>query len=700
MVVQHNLTAMNANRYLGINNSKLSKSLEKLSSGYAINRAGDNAAGLAVSEKMRSQIAGMTQAVKNAQDGISMVQTFEGALTETDSILQRMKTLADQMANGTYDDPVDRTAAQQEFLQLNDELDQIADTDFNGVVVLNGGVMSDGVKADENGLIDYRAAKAAAGTATESVDVGTKETHAVLDNATYNKDVADDIWETAGIDSKVEKAQITFTYDGEKWVGTSVVDSATGKVIKSADASAITTAPGNDNTGKGGFVMTAGGSSLTAVFDEMDIGGSGRPAAAGDTVTFEFENKNDVKYAPNNAAVAEDSFKPTGVMANAKTNPEFKLDASITDDAMTKDVADALDALKAAKFSVNYDQGVLDVGNELVCDNADITLAVGANAGEFTVTHANGTVLGTITIDTADITGDTPATAATATFSAGVTAGTAFDAATATATDDITFTYDAGTGNWIGDDAVTTTIANATGDFTAYGFAGPMTGMTNGSTITFKAAKAAQAGGVDTNATGSVDFKIDVAAYNVPADAPVEAHVVETSDAAKEAAAGFKVSISDAFKNSETLMTYKESIILQAGARTKDAVEFTFKYNSEAIGDLTADLNCTAKGLGTDKLTLSTQKDANKAIDKIDQAINKVSLVRGTFGAIQNRLEHKIDNLNVSVENLTSAESQIRDTNMPQEMMNFTKQQILAQASQSMLAQANQLPQGVLSLLQ
>ena len=147
-------------------------------------------------------------------------------------------------------------------------------------------------------------------------------------------------------------------------------------------------------------------------------------------------------------------------------------------------------------------------------------------------------------------------------------------------------------------------------------------------------------------------------------------------------------------------MTYKDSIILQTGARTKDAVNFTFKYDSDAIGDLKADLNCTAKGLGTDKLNLSSQKSANYAIDKIDQAINKVSLVRGTFGAIQNRLEHKIDNLNVSVENLTSAESQIRDTNMPQEMMNFTKQQILAQASQSMLAQANQLPQGVLSLLQ
>lgn len=692
MVVQHNLTAMNANRYLGINNSKLSKSLEKLSSGYAINRAGDNAAGLAVSEKMRSQIAGMTQAVKNAQDGISMVQTFEGALTETDSILQRMKTLADQMANGTYDDPVDRTAAQQEFLQLNDELDQIADTDFNGVVVLNGGVMSDGVKADKNGLIDYRAAKAAAGTATESVDVGTKETHAVLDNAAYNKDVADDIWETAGIDKDVTKAQITFTYDGEKWVGTSVVDSATGKVIKGADASAITTAAGNDNKGKGGFVMTAGGSSLTAVFDEMDIGGSGRPAAAGDTITFEFENTNDAKYAPNNAAIAEDSFTPANdTVKGAADTIKFELDADLIDDVMTEDIAKALDALKEATFDTTYTAGVAGAIN--MTDGTGL-LVIDAN-GVVTVA-ADGTKLGTVTAG--DIETNNPATAAqpaTATASdAGVTV-TINDDTKITA--DVTLTWNAGAGQW--EDGNGNNYANSTQMNNALGVS--YTG-TEAGTITIKAAVAANPGGQgpDANVAGKVEFKIDVAAYNAPADAPVEAHVVETSDAAKEAAAGFKVSISDAFKNSETLMTYKESIILQAGARTKDAVEFTFKYNSEAIGDLTADLNCTAKGLGTDKLTLSTQKDANKAIDKIDQAINKVSLVRGTFGAIQNRLEHKIDNLNVSVENLTSAESQIRDTNMPQEMMNFTKQQILAQASQSMLAQANQLPQGVLSLLQ
>ncbi|MBP1560071.1 MAG: hypothetical protein J6C96_02350 [Oscillospiraceae bacterium] len=161
-----------------------------------------------------------------------------------------------------------------------------------------------------------------------------------------------------------------------------------------------------------------------------------------------------------------------------------------------------------------------------------------------------------------------------------------------------------------------------------------------------------------------------------------------------------EVSKSNAFSKSEAQMTYKKSITLQVGSRTKDAVDFTFQYNSTAMGKLAPDLNCTAYGLGTDALTLSTQEDANYAIDKIDQAINKVSMVRGTFGAIQNRLEHKIDNLNVTTENLTSAESRIRDTNMAEEMMNFTKQQILSQASQSMLAQANQLPQGVLSLLQ
>lgn len=138
---------------------------------------------------------------------------------------------------------------------------------------------------------------------------------------------------------------------------------------------------------------------------------------------------------------------------------------------------------------------------------------------------------------------------------------------------------------------------------------------------------------------------------------------------------------------------------MQAGARTKDSVKITFAYTAHGIGDLTADLDCTAKGLGMDTLTLSAQESANLAIDRLDHALCKVSMIRSTFGAAQNRLEHKIDNLNNTAENLTSAESRIRDTDMAQEMTEFTKNQILTQSSQAMLAQANMLPQQAMSLI-
>jgi flagellin len=156
-------------------------------------------------------------------------------------------------------------------------------------------------------------------------------------------------------------------------------------------------------------------------------------------------------------------------------------------------------------------------------------------------------------------------------------------------------------------------------------------------------------------------------------------------------------------------------VALQVGARTKDLKNYDFHYahvwantgdsagtKAKAIGELTGDINTTAAGLGmvTDTLNLSTQTNANAAIDQVDHAINKVSMIRATFGAIQNRLEHKVDNLNNTDENLTAAESRIRDTDMAREVVKNSKLQILAQASQAMLAQANQLPQSVMQFLQ
>ena len=138
MVIQHNMQAANANRQLGTIVSNQSKATEKLSSGYRINRAADDAAGLSISEKMRSQIRGLNQASTNAEDGISLIQTAEGALTESHSILQRMRELSVQAANGTETDD-DREAVQNEISQLQDELDRIADTtEFNTMKLLNG----------------------------------------------------------------------------------------------------------------------------------------------------------------------------------------------------------------------------------------------------------------------------------------------------------------------------------------------------------------------------------------------------------------------------------------------------------------------------------------------------------------------------------------------------------------------------------
>lgn len=139
MRIQHNISALNAHRQLTANNTNISKNLEKLSSGYKINRAADDAAGLAISEKMRAQIRGLDQAVNNANDGISLIQTAEGALNETHSILQRMRELAVQSANGTYQDDVDRANLNDEITALKSEVDRIANsTHFNKVNLLDG----------------------------------------------------------------------------------------------------------------------------------------------------------------------------------------------------------------------------------------------------------------------------------------------------------------------------------------------------------------------------------------------------------------------------------------------------------------------------------------------------------------------------------------------------------------------------------
>ena len=219
MIVQHNITAMNANRMLGMTTNSLSKSTEKLSSGYRINRAADDAAGLTISEKMRKQIRGLDQASTNAEDGVSAVQTAEGALTEVHSMLQRMNELAVQASNGTNSQS-DRQAIQDEISQLTTEIDRVAETTkFNETYLLKGddGTKKLNLKAHDAGLAGTLTDNGD-GTATfkmkdlnagDKVTIGGKEY-----TIAATKTEAEDLFKTAQADETVTIDGTSYTIKG------------------------------------------------------------------------------------------------------------------------------------------------------------------------------------------------------------------------------------------------------------------------------------------------------------------------------------------------------------------------------------------------------------------------------------------------------------------------------------------------------
>lgn len=576
MVVQHNMNALNAYNKLNTNVAGLKKSSEKLSSGYRINRAGDDAAGLAISEKMRSQIRGLTQAKRNSQDGISMIQTFEGATQESHSILQRMKELASESANGTYQDEVDRDAIQLEFDQLNDELDQISDTDFNGVVMLNGGEMADGTKAT-NGKFDY------VNSVRNAQQLGTAGNYVTA----ISKDMTD-------ANAKAIKAEtVTFT--------AAVADD--GKVTWTASKGNLNGAVGTQDNG--GFT-----------YANASIHVDTTKVVSGDTIVLEF--------APGTDAVANQAKvigTNTDYGTTTKADFEGKVPVLTTAAVTNEKMAGAQNAL----------------------DNLTITMGVVAGTKDVDI-KLNGKALG------ADA--DTYA--------------------------EFTKTED---GGYLG--------ANNAGEI-KYFAKGDTTGIVVGSLSNITDGKGELANNATTTGTATVDVNVTKASYTAAKGPTI--NLVEPDS---------KVSEANSNKTATAPLTYSDHMVLQTGSRTKDSVDFTFKYTTDGMGDLKSnlDLSSRANGLNTKNLSLATQEDANTAIDKIDNAINKVSMVRATFGATQNRLEHKIENLTTNAENLTEAESTIRDTDMASEMLNYTKFNVLQQAAQSMLAQANQQPQSILQLL-
>ena len=625
MVVQHNMQAMNANRMLNVTTSTQSKATEKLSSGYKINRAADDAAGLTISEKMRKQIKGLDRASTNAEDGVSSVQTAEGALTEVHSMLQRMNELAVQASNGTNSES-DRSAIQDEIDQLTTEIDRVAETTkFNETYLLKGntaGTSSDvNVAAHDAGLAGKLTANGD-GTSTfrldKALENGSKVTIAGKEYTIGQGKSKDNYDSVANVGNKVLSAGDSVT------VGTTTKTLTDNVSIASATTG--TYANGDTVTTQDGKTYTYDDASSKWQLDGADADADGKAAltAAGNTITIAATNTSHTIVA----ALDKGEVSSFG-LADTKASTV----AGATSDGNT--------AITIAAGTSSVKVG----GKEIAAVDANFTADSFSNIKEGIMGSAAGK---TVTIS--DIKG-----ANTATYT--IVENSEDEDAEA---------------NKLTRENIISKIKE--GDQVTY-------------TDKADATQKATAAGVDPVKENTITAD---AAYKLMAEELTKASSIGTDDG----------------KGAKVVDKGNGVFEIQQGkAEVKDALSFNLHVGADA--DMTNKINVdidsmSAAGLGIKGLNVKddTGIAATYAIDAIADAVSKVSSQRSALGAVQNRLEHTIANVDNVVENTTSAESRIRDTDMAETMVEYSKNNILAQAGQSMLAQANQANQGVLSLLQ
>jgi|GEM_PF-90445 len=644
MVVQNNLLGISALRNLNINNNDIVKSLEKLSSGYKVNRAGDDAAGFAMSEKMRTQIAGLNQAVKNSCDGVSMVQTFEGALTESHAILGRMRELAVQAANGIYDDEIDRAASMLEFRNLAKELDQIADTDFNGIVMLNGGRLADGSSVRDSAL--------------------TFKDTMLLQTGGRTKDLVEFI-----IAGKIPNINISQNANVFRYVyGTWLTDSL--NVLR--DRAGLNVEQDFSMNVRFGYEDSSWVARMWSY----------RGARYAFSPTLEFN----LRY-----------IEPDGTFATPDGAELMSTAGLYMDRLMAHEITHALMWLNTGVTSIPmwYSEGLAEAVQGF---NRYTWNFVSSEDDRLRVSHTN--------INN-DIQNMSPGMTDSTVYSAGYLFVSWLD------------NYNGTSGNGPGQ------IKNLSAALrTASSFDAAVTAAFGKSQLTlmdeFKAESAAAAAGGAAAFESWLNTKLNIQIGDFMQDAlnntdAPRSGIVPNSGTGQDISAisdtvihnGRTITLvwdfSDASSSSSPFLT---SLYEMTPEERYQAAAAALAPNSfGGIGELSMNLDCSSFGLGITNhsrdiiISIAKQTDANYTIDQISFAINKVSLIRASFGAVQNRLEHKISNLSITSENLTAAESRIRDTNIAEEMMNFTKNQILIQSSQSMLAQASKLPQSIYELL-
>ncbi len=678
MVVQHNMQAMNANRMLGVTTSAQAKSTEKLSSGYKINRAADDAAGLTISEKMRKQIRGLDRASTNAQDGVSAVQTAEGALTEVHSMLQRMNELATQASNGTNSES-DRDAIQAEIDQLATEIDRVAETTkFNETYLLKGdraGTTSDvKINAHDAGLkgkltdkgdtaifqlnkelengdkvtiagTEYTIGNKATTDSTDGYAVYNDVKSATLqagDTITYIDGNGDE--KTATMANKVANATATYA-TGAKFVVTDenghelnyevAAAAAAGGKVTAADAVDIVTKALEDGHKVTMTLDKTGGTvvdwEIVGALEDGEVGANIWTAATGDTVD-EFAK---LATANGGLGLTLTAGQETDELKSVTLGGE-KTVITAAPPISSADVAEAMGKLKAGdQIMINGDGA--GAGTLIkIADKTDI------QNGEYTIEDA----LKAINVEEGDV--DTVAFFVQDSNKDGLKA-----------------LKDKGLANH--SDAGVPDFAGANAAWTPNSVAGSPSG------------------------DGKADGKILTAS---------EAYAKIAEELKKASSIG-----ADEGKEATVTNNGNGKFTIEKGsAEVTDSLSFNLHVGADAdmTNKITVNLDSMdAASLGIKGLNVTddTGIDATYAIDAIADAISKVSAQRSALGAVQNRLEHTIANLDNVVENTTAAESRIRDTDMAEQMVEYSKNNILAQAGQSMLAQANQSTQGVLSLL-
>ena len=655
MVVQHNLQAMNANRMLNITTSAQSKSTEKLSSGYKINRAADDAAGLSISEKMRKQIRGLDKASSNAQDGVSAVQTTEGALTEVHDMLQRMNELATQAANGT-NSKTDRQSIQDEIDQLTTEIDRVAETTkFNETYLLKGNPDGTSSKVKVNAHD--------AGLEGKLTDKGNGTTVFALDKALTDGDkvtIAGKEYTigTSGKGTVLDPSTLNTSKDG--------YDVATNDPFK--DGSTTTLSAGDS--------VTYGGNTYT-VTDKIGL----------DEITFAANDTFDVggvKFTISNGSA--DADEAAGTIGLDKVNDYIK--AALADGKQVKTEA-AGKAMQAATGTGAMAMQTLTAGITIVESLGKGEVSEFAAGGATKVTAELVAKAGAGVNDAVFSAGDSVTKSGkttTATEATPEAAKAVYDAIDALATDG-TKTVTIGSGV----DAVKYTLVDeANVDEAGFKVTKDtvLSKIQDGATVTVDTGTAQTViGDIGSNGTAS-DVISAKTAYAMMAEELQKASSIGADEAAKVTNDG------------DGKFTIK-----QGSVEVKDGLSFSLHVGADAdmTNKITVNVDSmSAAGLGIKNISVAGDSvaPATYAVDAIADAISKVSAQRSALGAVQNRLEHTINNLDNVVENTTSAESRIRDTDMAKEMVTYSKNNILAQAGQSMLAQANQSTQGVLSLLQ